>query len=688
MKKRVKGQITVFIIIGIILLLSAATIIYFTQQRAKAPIERVVSVPEEVQKVYDYVITCVEQAGKEGLITMGAQGGYLTLPEVISRNPNAHLEADPLGVRKIPYWYYEGEDRTPSLENMQRDLALHIKQRLPECVGTFEAFKEQYDINPQSDILPVVTFTDEDVVIELKWLLDIAIKDRVVQLTDYVTSFPLHLKDMYDLATNIMESENKGGFMENLTIDLMVANPDIPLSGMEFSCGTKKWHLNTVKRELQRTLYYNLPQIRIENTNYPPPLAPERVYDQLKRQSKDIEEDLIAGKEPDWPDDAPEDAFEMNRMRFDVNAKESDLKVAFMHQENWPLFINAQPNQGGILSTAQMKGPKKYLRFMCMNQWHFAYDVIYPVKVLVRDESAFFGEGYNFQFAFPVIIEDNKESRTFFGLKRFQVPAVGTDFCSALGDQYIDIRAKGFVEGGLVAEELPDANITYQCLSQQCILGTTYSDGTGAIRLTSYLPEGCTNPTIRAEKDGYLPAEGIGRAGTLELFLTRLKRLNYSFRIYPYTEHVDKDNPLETSREEWLHAQTYTELPRGMHATITFSLANGTHDQYKYYEPETRFEVIEGIANNQLDFVYDDAQYNIDVLLFKQDLPVGGYHAENITISYEDLLTSNNLVIPVVEYRPLPKEDHQQAAMFFFLYENGERNDKPYAEDLPLTFTP
>jgi len=683
-----KGQLTVFIILGIILLLSIATVIYFTQQRTTAPIERTITVPEEVEQVYDYVATCVEQIGKNGLITLGTQAGYISVPPVIANNPNAHVNADPLGVRITPYWYYEGEDRTPTLENMQRDLALYVKNELPGCVGTFASFEDQFDITPMSDILPVVTFTEQEVIIEVSWRLDIATQDRVIQLTDFIYSTPLRIKQMHELARKTMETENKEGWLENLTVDLIVANPNIPVSGLEFSCAVKRWHLETIKDQLERTLHYNLPQIRIANTQTPPPLAPPGKYEDLRERAGAIEEDLIAEREPNWPDDTPEDAFEVNRMTFDVGAQRSDLKAAFVFPAEGRLFVNAQPNQGGVMSTAQMKGPQKYLRFLCMNQWHFAYDVIYPVKMVIRDDTAFFGEGFVYQFAFPVIIEDNRESRQFFGLKKFQIPDEGIPFCDTRGTQNVDVRVTGFTEGGLVDEELAGANITYQCVSRTCQLGATYSDGSGAIRLTSTLPEGCSNPTIRATKDGYLPGSAIARDRRVDIFLTQLKRLNYSLRIYPYTEYVDQDNPTKASRQDWIDEQAYTSLTKGVHATITVSLSNGTFNQYKAYEPETLTEIVDGIPNNQLDFIYDDATYDIDILLFKQDLPVGGYHAENVTIEYEDLVTANNVVFPVVEYRPLPKEDFQQAGMFFFLYERGKKNNQTYSEVLTPEFSP
>ncbi len=690
-----KGQITVFIIIGIILLLSAAIAIYFYQQKATESIKRVVAVPQEVQKVYDYVATCVDQIAKDGLIIMGTQGGYITIPTAIEKNPNSYISGDPAGISKIPMWYYEGEERTPTLEYMQRDLALYVKQNLPDCVGNFTSFQPQYEITPTSEILPVITFTDSEVIVEVKWQLDIKALDKVIKLTEFVSTFPLQLKNIWELASKTMEVENKQGWFENLTIDLMSSNEKIPMSGTEFSCGTKKWHLNSVKTEIQNMLYYNLPYVRVQNTQYPAPLENIGVYEDLKEQAQDIRDDLAAGKEPDWPESTPPDAFEMNRMMLNAGIKETNLKAGFTYLPEWQLLVNAQPNQGGILSSADMKGARKYLRFFCMNQWHFAYDLIYPIKMTIRDDQAFNGEGYNFQIAFPVIIDDNEESRLFFGLRKFVIPDTGAEFCTNFGTQQLDVRASGFVEGGVFAEELEDVNITYRCVNQECKLGKTYSDGSGAVRLSAYLPQGCANPTIIATKEGYLQGQAIATGKDVEILLTKLQHMNYIIRVHPYREVADKENPAIVKESKWYPTPAYTRFTKTMHATISITLRNGALDQYKLYPANTTaakgegtYELAGAEMKNELDLVWGEAQYDVDILLFKGNTPVGGYHAENLTISYEEIAGKSNAVFNVIEYQPLPTTSEQQAGMFLFLYERGLGPEgQPYEEALRPTFT-
>src|SRR5512136_1318664 len=76
-----KGQITVFIIIGILLLAAIGIYIYVSGQQAKAPIEaaqvQVAEVATEVQPIQDFVTQCLYLTTKQGLEMLGARGGYI-----------------------------------------------------------------------------------------------------------------------------------------------------------------------------------------------------------------------------------------------------------------------------------------------------------------------------------------------------------------------------------------------------------------------------------------------------------------------------------------------------------------------------------------------------------------------------------------------------------------------------------
>ncbi|PIN74726.1 hypothetical protein COV18_05900 [Candidatus Woesearchaeota archaeon CG10_big_fil_rev_8_21_14_0_10_37_12] len=668
-----RAQLTIFIIIGIILLISIATVVYFTQKKATQPLEHISPVPEDVKPVYDYVTTCLNQISKDGINLLGAQGGHINIPSIIERTPTAYIANDPAEISKLPHWYYEGEDRTPTLEFMQTELSRYVRDNLPECINNFAAFQPRYSIRPITNSVPVITIADETVLVQLNWILQVDTPERTTQIETFITNHPVKLKQAWQLAKDVMETENKEDWLENLTIDFMSANTNIPISGMEFSCGRKRWLLSQVKKELQDMLYYNVPYIRLANTNLPEPIESERTYENLKKEKQKIHNDLLKGNQPDWPEDTPTDAYEINRMTWNTGTRKTDLKAAFQYQPQWTMQLNAQPNSGNQLVSGKFQGARKYLRFFCINQWHFTYDVIYPIKLAIKDETAFYGDGYLFQMSFPVIIQDNAPSRAYYGHRRFDDIITDGEFCTTFSNQRADIRVRGLEEGAIFAEELEEVNISYSCFNQYCTLGQTRADSAGIIRLQTYLPQGCGNPVIHAEKEGYIPAQIHATEENVELTLTQLKKMNYTIMVHPY-------NPVTNT---WLDSQITTISPtRDPTRKASIAVIVNTADYEQYYEyPSPQ-------NNTQADFVYGDARYDLDIILLKGENPIGGYHAENISITYEEVAGMNNAIFHVIEWQGALDRNFDPVNMFEFIYETGMHRGKQYAEVLKPTFTP
>jgi len=129
-----KAQVTLFIIIGVIILLSIVTVIYFTTRITVVPLEEEIVIPADIKPVYDFITECTYDIAKQGIIRAGLQGGYVTMPPAIARVPTSYVSVDPFGVVKVPYWYYDGEDRTPSLSAVQREVALFVRDNLNQCI--------------------------------------------------------------------------------------------------------------------------------------------------------------------------------------------------------------------------------------------------------------------------------------------------------------------------------------------------------------------------------------------------------------------------------------------------------------------------------------------------------------------------------------------------------------------------
>ncbi len=635
-----KGQLTLFAIIGIVLLLTAGIVIYFTTKKISAPLEEIIA-PEDVKPVHGYVSACLYDVGREAVTLLGQQGGYIYIQAEIEKTPTSYIPLDSFNMFKIPYWYYEGEDRVPTLAQMQGEASRYVKENIRRCTGDFSGFAKIYTVAEKGGILPETLFAEEEVIIRLKWPLDVATAEKTTSLKEYAARLPVRLKQMWELANRTMAYENKNEFFENLTVDLMAADDKIPMDGLTFSCSAERWHLREVRERLEKVLYYNLPFVRVENTQFIPFMEKRSAYEKLAVERERMIKDLEAGKGLREPKHTPSDAFEFFRMKLDVDIAPNDLKAGFQYLPEWGMALNAQPNDGGVLSSNLAKGASRFLRFLCINQWHFAYDVIYPIKMTIKDESAFKNEGFIFQFAFPVLINDNEGERKFFGLRRFEPVEFDTEFCNNVGAQFADIRVKGYSTGDLFAAELHGVNITYKCFNQECALGPTQADE-GYYRLRTLLPGGCTNPFITASKEGYLPKTAQLTEERLDMTLTKLKKMNLSIIVHPYFAQA----------EQWLTEEEMSDKE----ASIRLSLKDEDLDQYKSYPADAAVELVEGTA-----------KYDIDINLVSNGNLVGGYRAEALEIAYDDIAGAEKIVFHLVEFRPNPKDDKDRGEMMLFL---------------------
>ncbi|HSU72284.1 MAG TPA: hypothetical protein VLJ21_00360, partial [Candidatus Binatia bacterium] len=613
-------------------------VLYFTAQQVA--FRNGIIVPKEAQPVYDYIASCVNSIAEEGITLQGMQGGFLNLPSDIVRTPTAYVPMDERNVLKVPLWYYEGESRIPSLALMESDLTKYLEDNLPSCIDHFSAFKDQYPVEEHANATAHVTIGDGAVTVRLEYPVSVVKQDKTVEVPNVVSDVKVDLKRAYELATKTMEREDRDAWFENLTLDFMTADPAIPFDALEFDCSPKSWRLTDIKAELQEVLRFNLPLVRVVNTQTAPFQERESNYKTVQNfKLADFFQNRL-------PSHVPDDQFEYGRMRFDAGIPKSNVAAAFLYNPRWGLDINGQPNRGGVLSSKITKGAAKYLSFLCTNFYHFTYDVIYPVVMTIHDEDAFLGKGFTFQFAFPVIINSNEGARKNFGYRQFTGFEQATGFCEDLGDQTLEVRASG-LDPDIGVVELPDVTLDYECVNQLCTLGTTQAED-GYYRWTGRLPEGCSNPFIVAHKDGYLPTRVAAQRELVELTMPRLREMHIQVVKHPY----------DLSTHQFLSEQP---LSLGENVTIAVSVVNGTFDQFITY-PQ---------GNNTLQLIDGTTAYDFNAVLMLFGDLVGGYENAALKVTGRELDGTDTITIHVFEAAPQKQTDEYRAAVAQFLQEGN-----------------
>jgi len=316
---------------------------------------------------------------------------------------------------------------------------------------------------------------------------------------------------------------------------------------------------------------------------------------------------------------------------FDVGTDPTDLKATFEYDPRYGMDLMVNPSDGQIVSTKNMEGQGILAALFCMRQYHFTYDVRYPIKVTIRDPRAFKGEGYNFFYAFPIFIDNNQPARAFSSSDSFPDLTDELSFCQFVGDEIYEFRAQGYFAEGAPPGDIKEVTINYRCFRQSCILGETDAVR-GVYRLVTPLPEGCTNPLIIAEKDGYLKDQKFLTDKYMTLNLIKLKNFTYEVVKHGYNANTERLATEEDSLET-------TEFKDEKAVIILKLKGDRKHNQYKAFP-----------SNDTMQLVDDTATYDIAIYYLVRDKLVGGYKAEELELTYNEISQGDHIVFHVFDY--------------------------------------
>jgi len=526
MSKKKRGQVTVFIVIGIIVLLTYFTLSYYKRES----IQETELIQPELIPVQQYVQSCTKTIAREAIDIIGLNGGYISFPHWIQNNPNSYLKLSPIQEFKNPYWWYDGEEAIPPLDFIAKQIEDYTKAEIANCIDNFSAFHEQYEIIELETFNVIAEIGEEDVTV--KTIYPIEIKDKfnttLAQLQKFPVTIPIRLKKTYELAKTIMERENKDYFIEKKTIDLMSMDDDeIPTSGFELKCGKKQWEMDKVERKLKQLLEANLPYIKIKGTEFKTDsiITPYQLQDTNPFSESDTYNNSYYNYHYIW--DISDTLYK-------------NMHVSFNYDSKWDIKLYARPNKGKYLQSNSQNGGD-VLSLLCFNLWHFTYDAIFPVKVTVVDDKTNKNERYSFTFAFKAQINHNIPDRTNFAIQTFETrdSYIEEEYCADLTNE-----VTLYAMDKATTNHIRDVNLTLTCGRYTCPIGTTKSyweeDPSGIPKLKEKVPY-CSNAILRGTKEGYedsqtfiqtgrrlgtIPEDNIGNTFTLEM--RPVKEFNYT----------------------------------------------------------------------------------------------------------------------------------------------------------------
>ncbi|MBT4334817.1 hypothetical protein HOD61_03320 [archaeon] len=471
MQKR--GQVTIFIILGIVILSSVGFVYLVKNEYFKSEFEKQrdkAIVPEQLAPVSMFLDSCIESLTKDGANLVGINGGYYNgLPEdILPRsvvNPFSN-SLEVVGGLEVPFWYYVSANnlqmnQVPSLENIESEIGDYLSENFYEyCIVELSRFVEQgYGIDIELGGEVDVNIEDTHIEVIYDHVIQVSLNNVTSVLETHFADVDVNLGNLYNSAIAIIEKENDEYFLEEKTIDIMSVFDSIPYSETELTCEELSWPKQEVVSNFKNIVSDNIRGLNIEGTNF--------------EQNADLYDYFV----------------------LDTKKIKNLDSATFSYSTNWPFVIDVAPEKNGFLvadditnGIAGELGDFLY-GIMCLNTYNFVYDVKYPVLITLIDN-----EGYIFQFATMVVIDNNQPRKNTADIIDY-----GSD--GELGDTYCSnlvIDSEVIVLDAETMSEVQGAEIFFKCFSTECRLGNTDFSGS----LSSKFPQ-CMNGLISASKEGY-----------------------------------------------------------------------------------------------------------------------------------------------------------------------------------------
>ncbi len=548
-----KSQVTIFIILGIVLLLMTSILIYSVTTRRKSAEQEVLV--EEVPVMFDpiktYVEECIKEKTIEALKKIGEHGGYIDMndEELSGRKFDIDVtrptESDGVSLsteldEPIAYWWYLQSQNncqecyvsslTPSKEDIEGQINRFINRELDNCLNDFAEFKEQGFKFNKGKIKTETTIAAKDVNVFVDYPIEVSKGNSKADLKEFKTSIALNLNEILRVAAYITIDEMNNQSMENILSYIISAYSGIdvnklpPIAAVDHEYYAITWLKDIVELRLKDILTVNTNYIKVDKT-----------------------------KNGEYFGDAYKIYF-LNPLE-----EQTYLSADFFYL-GWPLYFDITPRSGNVLkpNIDKQSYPLGILPPTQTNYYEFFYDISYPNIVLLEDDrdevKVNFEGGYKFMFGLETNIRDNINLLNWhlgqgtIGLWDYSNVNVGVSpsvpvplpptkslMCKEnqklSGD--IEIRIKDNKNG----EPVEGASLSFGCgRYDSCVIGATNNEGVYKGKFPI-----CSGGYLIIEKEGYmgkamLLTTEFGKDKMITTSLEPYRELKVTSKVYRMTQ--------------------------------------------------------------------------------------------------------------------------------------------------------
>jgi hypothetical protein len=201
-----KGQITIFIILAVLIVVVIGVVIYMTTFAKEAEFDEEyfnsASIKPEVDSIKEYVFSCMDDVSRAAIDRIGIQGGFHNQP----------VRAFDVGWTFIPYYYYEGEYLMPTKGQVEEELSAFVNDNMGKCLAanTASRFEMEYE---RPETRTGILEGEVRFEIDMDYTIKREGRKMVLELAKHPVTHNSSLMDILEVASFITESHKEDAEM-------------------------------------------------------------------------------------------------------------------------------------------------------------------------------------------------------------------------------------------------------------------------------------------------------------------------------------------------------------------------------------------------------------------------------------------------------------------------------------------
>lgn len=416
-----KGQITLFVILGIVLIIGVLLFVFLSNSQKENSVDKfnkdVTTSSTEFRPIQTYVENCIHVVGRNAIDLIGSKGG--DIEPFSGRYVPAKFYDDSVGDNDgvllgntddsfVPFWIQSTTPVTtdkikmkldvPTIDYVSKQIEDYVDEHLGNCLNNLSDFEKLgYNLSEMDSPKTEVKILDEEVIIKTEMKTIVSKGKNVQEFKNFLTREPVPLGKFLFRAKQIVYEEYKSQYLENLVMQLIGFYGRIdskslpPISQTNSNQATVIWTQHNINEQLKSLLDTYIPLFRFERTK-------NAVAFTTDNSSLEQEMDFY-------------NSFLLKTFLSD----DFDIEVnhLFLHNDIYS-NVNSPTDSGETITVSPESNGKWIFKSSGVESvYNFYYDVTYPVVVEITENNLSDGSTYTFMFAMEANIRNNRNGQQY-----------------------------------------------------------------------------------------------------------------------------------------------------------------------------------------------------------------------------------------------------------------------------------